>query len=234
MRMSIFEREDSDGARVTVEYDGGLSWIAHPDEEGKRSSHAISTADGVWLIDPLDAPNVEERIAPLGDVAGVAVLSCWHARDAGLFARRHDVPVYIPEWLSRVESLVDPPVERYTFSPAAEFRVLPCRPFPNWEEAFWYHSPSETLIVPESLGTIETFCVGDERIGLELFRRLQPPTELAGLDPKRILVGHGPGITDHSGSALREAIDSARWTFPAALLENGAESVRSILAAMRS
>lgn len=232
--MSVFERGESDGARVTVEYDGGLSWIAHPEEDGKRSGHAISTADGVWLLDPLDAPNVEERIAPLGDVAGVAVLSCWHARDAELFARRHDVSVYVPEWMSRVESLIDAPTEGYTFSPAAEFRVLPCRPFPNWEEIFWYHGPSGTLVVPDSLGTTDAFCVGDERLGLEFLRRLQPPRELAGLDPERIFVGHGPGITTHAGSALREALDGARWSFPAALVENGTESIRSVLAAMRS
>jgi hypothetical protein len=232
--MPVFEREESDGARITAEWDGGLSWIAHPEEDGQRSSHAINTADGVWLFDPLDAPNVDERIAPLGDVAGVAVLSCWHARDAGLFARRHDVPVYVPEWMSRIDDLVDAPIRRYTFAPAAEFRVISCRPFPNWEEVFWYHGPSGTLVVPDSLGTVDSFRVGDERLGLELLRRLQPPTELAGLDPERILVGHGPGLTDHPGSALREALDGAGWTFPAALLENGSESIRSILAAMRS
>jgi hypothetical protein len=228
--MPVFEREESDGARITAEWDGGLSWIAPPEEDGQRSSHAINTADGVWLFDPLDAPNVDERIAPLGDVAGVAVLSCWHARDAELFARRHDVPVSVPEWMSRIDTLVDAPVERYTFSPSPEFRVLPCRPFPSWEEIFWYHEPSDTLVTPDSLGTIESFCVDDERLGLELFRRPQPPNELAGLDPQRILVGHGPGLTNHPGSALREALDSARWTFPTALVENGFESLRSIAA----
>jgi len=231
--MPIFERGESDGATITVEFEGGLSWMAHPDEDGQRSSHAIRTADGVWLLDPIDAPNVEERIASLGDVAGVAVLSCWHARDAETFARRHDVPVSYPAWMSRIGDLIDAPTDQYTFSPAAEFRVLICRPFPGWEEVFWYHSPSGTLVVPDSLGTVESFRVGDERLGLELLRRLQPPTQLAGLDPERILVGHGPGVTDHAGSALRETLDGARWTLPAALQENGVQSARSIFAAMR-
>ncbi|WP_436902957.1 hypothetical protein [Halovenus halobia] len=231
--MPLFERGESDGAKITVEFEGGLSWMAHPEEDGQRSSHAIRTADGVWLLDPIDAPNVEERIASLGDVAGVAVLSCYHARDAEAFARRHDVPVSYPTWMSRIGDLVDAPTDQYTFSPAGEFRVLTCRPFPGWEEVFWYHGPSGTLVVPDSLGTIDSFCVGDERLGLELLRRLQPPTQLAGLDPERILVGHGPGVTDHAGSALREALDGARWTFPAALRENGVQSARSIFAAMR-
>ena len=207
--------------------------MAHPEEEGGRSSHALRTDDGVWIIDPLDAPNVAERIASLGDVTGVAVLSCYHARDAERFARRHDVPVFVPTWMGRVGDLIDAPIERYTFSPSPEFRVLPCRPFPAWQEAFWYHEPTETLVVPDSLGTIESFRVGDERLGLELFRRLQPPTQLSGLDPERILVGHGPGLTTEAGSALREALDGARWTFPAAARENGVQSVRSILTALR-
>lgn len=232
--MPIFERGTSEGADVTVEFDGGLSWIAHPEEDGQRSSHALRTADGVWLLDPLDAPNVEERIASLGDVTGVAVLSCWHARDAEVFARRHDVPVFVPAWMDRVAELVDSTIERYTLAPSPEFRVLPCRPFPVWQEVFWYHDPTATLVVPDSLGTIESFRVGDERLGLELFRRVQPPTQLTGLGPERILVGHGPGLTTEAGSALRAALDGARRTFPAAVSENGVQSVRSILSAMRS
>ena len=141
--MPIFERGESDGAEITVDFAGGLCWMAHPDEEGQRSSHAIKTADGVWLLDPIDAPNVEERIASLGEVAGVAVLS-------------------------------------------------------------WYHGPSATLVAPDSPGTIDRFRVGDEHLGFELLRRLQAPDQLAGLDPERILVGHGSGIIDHAGSALRE------------------------------
>jgi hypothetical protein len=231
--MVIFERGPSDGADVTVEFDGGLSWQAHPHEEGQRSSHALRTDAGVWILDPLDAPNVEERIASLGDVAGVAVLSCYHARDADVFARRYDVPVHVPTWMGRVGKLADAPIERYTLSPSPEFRVLPCRPFPAWQEVFWYHEPTATLVVPDSLGTVDSFCVGDERLGLELLRRLQPPTQLSGLDPERILVGHGPGLTTEAGSALAEALDGARWTFPAAARENGVQSVRSILSALR-
>lgn len=231
--MVIFERGPSDGPDVTVEFDGGLSWMAHPHEEGQRSSHALRTDEGVWVLDPLDAPNVEERIASLGNVAGVAVLSCYHTRDAEIFARRHDVSVHVPTWMDRVGNLIDAPIERYTLSPLPEFRVLPCRPFPAWQEVFWYHEPTATLVVPDSLGTVESFRVGEERLGLELLRRVQPPTQLSGLDPERILVGHGPGLTTEAGGALAEALDGARRSFLVAVRENGVQSVRSILSALR-
>jgi len=231
--MPIFDRGDSEGARITAEWDGGTSWMAHPDERGQRVSHAIETDEGVWIVDPLDAPNVGERVAPLGEVAGVAVLSCYHARDAGRFARRHDVPIHVPAWMGRVEARVDAPVERYTFSPVPSVRVLPSRPFPGWQEVFWYHEPTATLLVPDSLGTVDLFRVGDERLGVELLRRVFPPTELATLDPERILVGHGEPVTVEPGGALRDALDGTRRTFPRALVENGPESLRAVASALR-
>lgn len=231
--MTTFERGDSDGARITANWDGGFSWIAHPEEDGQRGSHAVETEAGTWLVDPLDAPDIEERIASLAAVTGVAVLSCYHTRDAGRFARRHDVAVHIPAWMDRVDARLDAPVERYTFSPAPSVRVLPCRPFPGWQEAVWYHEPTGTLVVPDSLGTADLFRVGDERLGLELLRRLLPPTELAALDPERILVGHGEPVTGDPGAALRDALDGARRSFPEALVENGPESVRTIVSALR-
>jgi hypothetical protein len=57
---------------------------------------------------------------------------------------------------------------------------------------------------PDSLGTVDLFRVGDERLGLELFRRLLAPSELAGLESERILVGHGEPVTVEPGAALRD------------------------------
>lgn len=227
----IFERADSTGAQIVADFDGGFSWMAHPDERGKRASHAIETDDGVWIIDPLDGPNVDERIESLGEVAGVAVLSSWHARDAGAFANRYDVAVHAPTWMGRVDDLVDAPIERYALAPADSFRAIACRPFPLWHELFLYHEPSDTLVIPESMGTTDPFLVSGERLGLELFRRLQPPEQLSGLEPDRILVGHGEPITDDAAAALTEALSTARLSFPVALAENGREAARSFMQA---
>jgi hypothetical protein len=232
--MSIYDRGDSTGAAVAAEWENGRSWIAHPGEEAQRASHALGTAEGVWLIDPIDAPDLETLIDPLGEVAGVAVLSCWHGRDAGALARRYDVPVHIPEWMGRIEERVDAPIQRYTLAPGdAGFHAFPCRPFPGWQEAFLYHEPGGTLVVPESIGTVDPYLVDDERVGLNTVRRLQPPRELAGLEPDRILVGHGSGVTEDAAEALDAVLDGARATFPDALVENGSTSLRAMLGALR-
>lgn len=229
----MYERGASDSLRITAEWDGGICWIAHPEEGGQRGSHAIRTDDGVWLFDPLDGPGIEERVRSLGEVCGVAVCSSYHARDADRFARRHDVDIHTSDWMPRVDARVDAPIERYTDTFDDAFRCIPCRPFPGWNELFAYHESSGTLLVPDSLGTANPFLIGDERLGLELFRRLQPPTQLANLEPNRILAGHGQPITDNASETLRSALSGARRSFPAALLRNGPESIRAILTAMR-
>ena len=45
-------------------WDGGVGWIAHPEERGRRASHAIRGEDGdVGVFDPLDAPGVDDLLA---------------------------------------------------------------------------------------------------------------------------------------------------------------------------
>ena len=234
--MPMYERGDSTGAAVTLEWADGVSWMAHPDEASERGSHAIRTEKGVWLLDPLGAPNVAELLDSLGEVAGVAVLSAYHARDAGTLARRYDVPVSIPTWMDRVAERIDAPVERYTLAPGgpeAGFETLPCRPFPGWQEVFLYHEPTRTLVTPDSLGTSGVHLVDEERLGLSALRRLQPPRQLAGLTPDRILPGHGAPLTEDAGEALAAALDNPRRTFPTVLAENGAEGVCALVGALR-
>lgn len=231
--MVMYDRSDSTGATVTFEWEGGLNWTAHPDEDGGRASQALRTAEGVWLVDPLHTPDLDDIVDPLGEVVGVAVLSSWHARDAGEVARRHDVSVHIPEWMGRIDERVDAPIERYGLAPGdAGFRTIPCRPFPGWEEVFLYHEPGGTLVVPDSLGTTDLHLIADERLGLAWFRRLQPPRQLLGLDPDRILVGHGDPVTERPAEALSDALDGARRTTPTALRDGGSDIFRSLLGAL--
>ncbi len=230
----FYDRGPPEVAEQTCAWGSGVSWIAHPDERGLRASHAVETDAGVWLVDPLDATNLETILDPLDEVVGVAVLSSWHARDAGVLARRHDVAVHVPTWMGRVPARVDAPVERYTLAPADEFRVFPCRPFPTWQEAMLYHEVTGTLFVPDSLGTVEHWCLADERLGLPLFRRPQPPVQLRGLAPDRILVGHGEPVTERAGDALANTLDGARRTLPRALVETGPPALRGALAAVRN
>lgn len=232
----MYDRRASDGIEVVGDWDDALSWVAHPHEDGSRASHAIRTDAGVWVLDPLDGPDLDDALDELGEVVGVAVLSCWHSRDAGDVARRHGVAVHVPAWMDRVAKRVDARLERYTLAPGgseAGFWTIFCRPFPGWQEVFLYHEPSGTLVTPDSLGTSPLNVVGDERLGLPVFRRLQPPVQLRGLEPERILVGHGAPVADGAGEALETALDGARRSFPTALVEHGPGSVRSMLGALR-
>ena len=58
--------------RFCDEFAGGFDWIA--DERLQRCSHALVDEGRVWLIDPVDADGVEERVRAAGEPAGVIQL----------------------------------------------------------------------------------------------------------------------------------------------------------------
>src|SRR4051812_22744022 len=66
-----------------------LSWI---DPKLMRSSHALATERGVWLIDPVDDTEALERVAGLGAPAGVLQLLDRHQRGCAAIAARLGVP----------------------------------------------------------------------------------------------------------------------------------------------
>ncbi|GAB3322268.1 hypothetical protein EI982_01480 [Haloplanus rallus] len=199
-------------------WDGGVGWIAYPDERMQRASHALVGDDGVWVVDPVDAPGLDDLLAELGDVAGVAVCLDRHERDAGTVAARHDAPVYIPEWMDGVAPSFDVPVERFGAELGdSGYRVRRVRDasLPPWQEAALY--TDETLLVPEAVGTASFFRAGSERLGVHpMLRPIPPRRALADFDPERVLVGHGEGVVTDAGDALRDALDGARRRLPAA------------------
>jgi len=233
--MPIYDRDESDGFEAIDRWSDGVGWIAHPDEEGRRASHAIRGDDGVWLLDPIDAPDVDELIADVGDVAGVAVLSDYHARDAAAFARRHDVSVHVPAWIDRGADRTDAPIERFEGALGnSGFRAIEYDPFPGWTEAFLYRESDGTLYVPDSMAASVRPTIGDERIGLYLLVRLRPPREqLAGLDVERVLFGHGSGVFEDAAGALDYALANARRNFPRALVAGGWSELKLAAAALR-
>ncbi|MFB6183934.1 MAG: hypothetical protein ABEI96_05210 [Haloarculaceae archaeon] len=230
----MYDRGEPDDPQFLDRWDGGVGWIAHPDEGSRRASYAVRADDGVWLFDPLDAPGVDDRVTTLGDVAGVAVCSNWHARDAGAFARRYDVAVHVPAWMTRVADRVDAPVERYREVPGnSGFRVRRVDPLPGWREGVAYREADGTLYAPDVLTALPDATVGDERVGLALPCRLFPPREqLCDCDPERILVGHGSGVFRDADDALANVLDGARWRVPRALVRQGPTQVRGILGAV--
>lgn len=213
---------DDPELHVVDEFEGGVGWQIHPAESLARTSHALQTDDGLWILDPLDAPGVDDLLAEYGDVAGVAICSSWHARDAEVFARRYDVPVSIPTWMQRVPERVEAPIERFsgTLGDSA-YELRKSTPLPSWQEAMLYRPSDGTLYVPESIGTAELFIVGSETVGVSIYRRLLPPrSELGDLVPTRLLFGHGDGVEDDAGRQLADALATARKRAPRAFLEH--------------
>ncbi|WP_394337271.1 hypothetical protein [Halegenticoccus soli] len=200
-------------------WEGGVGWIAYPDEAMQRAGHALAIDGDVWVVDPVDAPSLDGLLAEFGEVAGVVVGLDRHKRDADLLAERHDVPVYLPDWMTGVASELDAPVERFSRRlPDTGYRALTIKnsAVPPWQEVGLYCEEDGTLLVPESVGTSEFFLADGERLGVHPMLRLLPPKRpLAGLRPNRILVGHGAGVFEDATAALREALSGSRRRTPA-------------------
>jgi hypothetical protein len=201
-------------------WDGGVGWIAHPNEAMLRASHALATDEGVWVVDPVDADGIDDLLAEFGEVAGVAVLLNRHYRDADAIANRHGVPVSIPSWSKRADDL-DAPVQRFEDRlPGTDYHVLTVADTLGWEEAALYDESGGTLVVPESVGNAPYFTTPGERLGVHPMRRLLPPSVLRGLQPERVLVGHGRGVTDDAARALADAIRGSRRGTPKLFAQN--------------
>lgn len=197
-------------------WDGGTGWLAYPEEAMERASHALDGGgDDVWLVDPVDFDGLDDALADRGTVRGTVVLLDRHTRDADAVARRHDVPVHVPAWMDGVESDLDAPVRRLEGRlPDSEYRVRKLIDNRLWQEAFLYGGDSETLLVPEALGTASFFRTGEERLGVHAALRLKPPRTLRRLTVERILVGHGRGVFSDAQAALADALDGARRRAP--------------------
>jgi hypothetical protein len=192
-----------------IEWEGGFGWSQ--DEFMQRTSHALLVDGRVWLIDPVDEPELEGRVRALGAPAGVLQLLDRHERGCGAWAARLGVPHH-RAW----ESTGDAP-----------FEVLPVRARRWWHEVALWEPSARSLVVADALGTVEYFCAPGERIGLHPLVRPFPPRALAGVAPERILCGHGADLGDDAAAALDEALRTARRRLPRAwlrILRAGARS----------
>lgn len=202
-------------------YDGGVGWIAHPEEAMQRASHALAVDGDVWVVDPVDAEGIDDLFAEYGDVAGVVVLLDRHIRDAAAIATRHEVSVWVPEFIDGVAGDIDAPVERFRHdlgdSGFVAHQLVDNR---LWQEALLYNSETGVLVVPEAVGTTSYFLTPGESLGVHPMLRMTPPAHLTRLEPERILVGHGPGIHENAPRTLERAIDGSRRRTPRLVYEN--------------
>jgi hypothetical protein len=195
----------------TDEWDGGFGWIV--DEPMRRTSHALVVEGRVWLIDPVDVPELEGRVRALGEPAGVLQLLDRHNRGCTVWAERLGVP-HLRAWESVGE---------------APFEVLPVQARRWWREVALWEPTRRTLVCADALGTVAYFCARGERIGVHPLLRPFPPRALGRVAPERILCGHGAGVHENAPAALQEALRTARRRLPAAwfgLLRAGFRSFR--------
>jgi hypothetical protein len=182
--------------RFCDEFEGGFGWIA--DEFMERCSHALVAGERVWIVDPIDAPGVEERIQAAGRPAGVLQLLDRHRRDCVALANRLGVPHHaVPQ------------------QPIVPFELVPIRTKRTWKEVALWWPERQVLVCADALGTARYFRARGERLAVHPFLRPRPPRQqLAGRRPAVILCGHGEGVFEEAAAAMREALRTARRRIP--------------------
>jgi hypothetical protein len=178
----------------------GLTWIF--EEPMSRACHALVDDGRVWLVDPLDHPDLPD-FTSLGEPAGVLQLLDRHNRDCAEISARLGVP----------HRKVPDAVPDSPFEAIAAVRV------PRWQEtALWWPERS-SLVVAELLGTNRMYTAGRQRVGMHLFLRPFVPGALRGIAAEHLLVGHGSSVHGPEvGADIEAAYAAARRELPHVLL----------------
>jgi hypothetical protein len=188
-------------ARVEVEeHPLGLTWVlAEPME---RAFHALLDDGRVWLVDPLDGPEIGAAAA-LGEPAGVLQLLDRHNRDCAEVAARLGVPhLKVPDAV-----------------PGSPFEAIAAVRVPRWRETALWWPRRRALVVAETLAANPMHTGGEQRVGMHLFLRPWPPRALRGYRPEHLLLGHGHGLHGpEAAAAVESAFARARRDLPRVLL----------------
>lgn len=207
--------------RVIDEWDGGVGWIADPDETMERASHAIEGERGLWLVDPVDCTGLDDWLSDYGPVAGVIICLDRHKRDADTIAARHEVALHLHDDLARIQESFRSPVGSIAaFTEETGWTAESLISWPGWHEVAIVSSDRKTIRVPEAVGTSPHMCAPGERLGVHPLLRMSPPRSLGQFDPERLLVGHGAGIMTDARTVLEDALNNSRRRAPAAYLSS--------------
>jgi hypothetical protein len=188
--------------RICDEFDGGFGWII--EETLCRTSHALAVDGSVWLVEPVDVPGLDGRLAALGEPRGVIQLIDRHNRDCAALAARLGVPHHkVP----------------FDGLPEAPFELLRIVRLPVWREAALWWPDERTVVVGDALGTLPYFSEPGARIGVHPLLRLTPPRRLGALKPLHVLCGHGEGLHGETvPGELDTVLNRSRRALPAAYL----------------
>jgi hypothetical protein len=185
----------------TEEHPLGLTWVVA--EPMERAFHALVDDGRVWLVDPLDGPELEAA-AGLGEPVAVLQLLDRHSRDCAVVASRLGVPHL------RVPDAV----------PGSPFEAIAVLRMPGWRETALWWPEREALIVAEALAANPMHTGGEQAVGVHLFLRAWPPRPLREYRPRHLLLGHGsPLHGDDAAAAVATAYARSRRDLPRVLLK---------------
>ena len=187
-------------SRISVEEHAlGLTWVV--EEPMERAFHALVDDGQVWLVDPLDGPEVEDAAA-LGRPVGVLQLLDRHNRDCAEIAARLGIPhLKVPDSV-----------------PNSPFGAIAAVRIPGWKETALWWPARKALVVAEVLAANRMHTGGEQRVGMHLFLRPWPPKSLRGYRPEHLLLGHGHGVHGPDAvSAVETAYVRARRDLPRVL-----------------
>jgi hypothetical protein len=181
--------------KLCDELEYAFGWIVEG-ERIPRCSHALVADGRVWLVDPVDADGVEERVRAAGEPAGVLQLLDRHNRDCRALSARLGVPHH------------EVPVE---LIPDAPFEFLVIRKGWTWKEVALWWPERRLLVCADALGSGPFFAAPGERLGVHPLLRLIPPRRrLGNLQPDVVLCGHGEGILSEASPVFHEALKTSR------------------------
>jgi hypothetical protein len=183
------------------EHELGLTWVVS--EPMERAFHALVDGGRIWLVDPLDGPEIEEAAA-LGEPAAVLQLLDRHNRDCAEIAARLGVPhLKVPDAV-----------------PGSPFEAIPAVRVPRWRETALWWPERKALVVAEALAANPMHTGGEQRVGMHLFLRPWPPGSLREYRPEHLLLGHGRSVHGPEATGeLETAYARARRDLPRVLLK---------------
>ena len=150
----------------------------------------------MWVIDPVDGDGVDDRIAALGEPAGVVRLLDRHPRACDAFAQRLGVPLY------------KEPVDAV---PGAPFELIPVLRAPGWHEVALWFPRERTLVCADVLANAPGYRAPGERVGVHPVLRVRPPNRLLAYPAEHVLLGHGPGHPPARRAAAVERAMNTAW-----------------------
>lgn len=212
--------DPAEDVTVVRRWEHGRTWMAHPEAQMQRASHALVANGEVWLVDPLDAADLDEELAALGPVAGVVLLGSEHHRHADRLAARHGVSIHLPAWFEEDAKDFEAPVVEFTDGLAdTGFRAIELKEG-FWQEAGLYHPERRTLAVSDTFMTA-LFAARTGRVELFPPARLDPPhSALDGLAIDRLLVGHGEPVFENVEERIQRALAMEYRSTPVAFLRS--------------